>query len=179
MFSSCAQYGVADGSGPEVGSIYNDIQQIAQKSGVDHRFILAVTMEESNGCVRIPTSIAPDANPSIYDPGLTQPYGCCYTCNTSERDEYNEHLCVVIHALEMSNLVLNSNMYPVVLKHHLTDTIRHTIQEGAVSIDSGDGVATLLKVNQSQGATDAQTFYIATRVRQALETYPPKTQEFF
>jgi hypothetical protein len=45
MFSSCSQFGVPNDSGPEVGAIWNAIQQVAAETGVDHRFILAVIMQ--------------------------------------------------------------------------------------------------------------------------------------
>ena len=93
MFASCGNDGLANDSGPEVGSIYNGIQQIAQQSGVDHRFILAVIMQESNGCVRIGTTIDPSG--TIYNPGLMQDFDGYYTCNTSQNDEYHENLGVV------------------------------------------------------------------------------------
>ena len=57
MFSSCANNGWgANDSGPEVGDIYDAIQDAATKTKVDHRFILAVIMQESGGCVRAPTT---------------------------------------------------------------------------------------------------------------------------
>lgn len=46
MFSSCGQFNQAANSGPEVGAIYDGIQAIAQQSKLDHRFILAVIMQE-------------------------------------------------------------------------------------------------------------------------------------
>jgi len=54
MFSSCGwnSWG-ADDSGPEVGAIYDSIQQVATETSVDHRFILAVIIQESGGCVRV------------------------------------------------------------------------------------------------------------------------------
>lgn len=54
MFGSCGwnTWG-ADDSGPEVGAIYNAIQQVALETKVDHRFILATIIQESGGCVRV------------------------------------------------------------------------------------------------------------------------------
>ena len=104
MFSSCANdgfqdhngNGVANDSGPEVGAIYDGIQAIAQQSGVDHRFILAVIMyevlssiyskptwrtnnefyrQESGGCVRVPSTANGYSNP-----GLMQSFQGYYTC---------------------------------------------------------------------------------------------------
>ena len=53
MSTSCSAFGVPNNSGPEIGSIYNAIQKVAAESKVDHRYILAVIMQESGGCVRV------------------------------------------------------------------------------------------------------------------------------
>jgi len=77
MFTSCSQqYGQADDSGPEVGAIWNAIQQVSKETFVDHRFILALIMQESSGCVRAPTS-----NFGVRNPGLMQDHNGFYTCN--------------------------------------------------------------------------------------------------
>ncbi|SMR63245.1 unnamed protein product [Zymoseptoria tritici ST99CH_3D1] len=47
MFTSCAQWSVPNNSGEEVGDIWNAIQQFSGETGVDHRFILAIMMQES------------------------------------------------------------------------------------------------------------------------------------
>lgn len=77
MFSSCSQYSQANDDGPEVGSIYNAIQQVAVETKVDHRFILAVILQESGGCVRVPTS-----NFGVRNPGLMQDHNGDATCNS-------------------------------------------------------------------------------------------------
>lgn len=40
-------------SGEEVGAIWNAIEEVAAETNVDHRFILAVILQESGGCVRV------------------------------------------------------------------------------------------------------------------------------
>jgi hypothetical protein len=77
MFQSCSQFGQADDSGPEVGEIWNAIESVAQSTGVDHRFILAVIMQESGGCVRVPTT-----NYGVRNPGLMQDHDGDGTCNS-------------------------------------------------------------------------------------------------
>ncbi len=77
MFQSCSQFGQADDSGPEVGAIWNSIESVAQSTGVDHRFILAVIMQESGGCVRAPTT-----NYGVRNPGLMQDHNGSGTCNS-------------------------------------------------------------------------------------------------
>lgn len=77
MFASCDQFNQPNDSGPEVGAIYDSIQQIATETLVDHRFILAVIMQESGGCVRVPTS-----NYGVRNPGLMQDHDGDGTCNS-------------------------------------------------------------------------------------------------
>lgn len=77
MTSSCKQYGQPNNSGPEIGDIYNSIQTVAQETLLDHRFILAVMIQESGGCVRAPTS-----NYGVRNPGLMQDHNGSGTCNS-------------------------------------------------------------------------------------------------
>lgn len=77
MFSACGQYNQPNDSGPEVGAIYDSIQSIATQTKVDHRFILAVIMQESGGCVRVPTSFG-----GVRNPGLMQDHDGDGTCNS-------------------------------------------------------------------------------------------------
>jgi hypothetical protein len=59
MFSSCGWNGWgANDNGGEVGAIYDAIQQIAIETSVDHRFILAIIIQESGGCVRVRCFVA-------------------------------------------------------------------------------------------------------------------------
>ncbi|OAQ64366.1 glycoside hydrolase [Pochonia chlamydosporia 170] len=77
MFNSCGWNGWgANDSGPEVGAIWDGIQKAASATGVDHRFILAVIMQESNGCVRVPTT-----NYGVRNPGLMQDHNGGASCN--------------------------------------------------------------------------------------------------
>lgn len=76
MFHSCEWMNVPDNSGPEVGAIWDGIQKAAGSTGVDHRFILAVIMQESGGCVRVRTT-----NYGVRNPGLMQDHNGYYTCN--------------------------------------------------------------------------------------------------
>lgn len=77
MFTSCSQFNVPDDNGPEVGAIWDGVQQVAAETGLDHRFILAVIMQESGGCVRAPTS-----NYGVRNPGIMQTHNGGGTCNS-------------------------------------------------------------------------------------------------
>lgn len=63
----------------ETSDLYDAIKQVAHETRVDHRFILAVVMEETRGCVRANGSID-DAAPST---GLLQGYKGTHTCNSN------------------------------------------------------------------------------------------------
>ncbi|KAK1249604.1 hypothetical protein MKX08_009607 [Trichoderma sp. CBMAI-0020] len=78
MFASCQNLETpqANDSGPEVGAIWDGIQMAAAATGVDHRMILAIIMQESHGCVRVNTS-----NFGVRNPGLMQDHNGAATCN--------------------------------------------------------------------------------------------------
>lgn len=112
---SCNQWGVAVDSDAEITSIYNAIQSVAASTLVDHRFILAVMLQESGGCVRVPTTFG-----SVPNPGLMQDHDGSATCWSNNADN-----------------VVVQNPCPA-------DTITQMIQEGTGGTASGDGLAQCL-----------------------------------
>ncbi|KAJ6085844.1 hypothetical protein N7486_010125 [Penicillium sp. IBT 16267x] len=76
MSASCAQFGVADNSDDENANLKQAIQAVATSSGVDPRFILAIVMQESNGCVRVQTT-----DNGVVNPGLMQSHDGTGSCN--------------------------------------------------------------------------------------------------
>nr|POE48892.1 hypothetical protein CFP56_38989 [Quercus suber] len=141
--ASCSQYGVPNNSDDEIQSIFNAIEQVAQSSGVDHRFILAIILNESTGCVRVPTTSVAVSGGTIYNPGLMQDHDGHFTCNTATNDEYNQGLGVVSPCPQ--------------------ESITGMIMDGTVGTDAGDGLATLINDAQGAGATDAQIYYLAAQ----------------
>jgi len=73
---SCTQFGQENNSDEENDDIKSAIQSVASSSGVDARFILAVMMQESKGCVRTPTT-----NYGVNNPGLMQSHDGAGSCN--------------------------------------------------------------------------------------------------
>jgi hypothetical protein len=65
----------ADDSSTEIDDINTAIVQLAGSTGVDERFILAIMMQESEGCVRVPTT-----NNGVVNPGLMQSHDGTGTC---------------------------------------------------------------------------------------------------
>jgi hypothetical protein len=64
-----------DDSSTEIADIQTAIEQVASSTGVDERFILAIMMQESKGCVRVPTT-----NNGVVNPGLMQSHDGSGTC---------------------------------------------------------------------------------------------------
>lgn len=77
MTGSCSQFGVPNNSDQEIQDISTAIQTVAGETGVDPRFILAIVLQESNGCVRAPTT-----NYGVNNPGLMQDYNGAASCNS-------------------------------------------------------------------------------------------------
>ncbi|TQV91568.1 muramidase [Cordyceps javanica] len=76
MQKSCGWNGWgADNSAAEISNIKNAISQVSGESGVDKRFILAVMMQESKGCVRVPTT-----DNGVRNPGLMQSHNGSGSC---------------------------------------------------------------------------------------------------
>lgn len=61
-------------------AIYNGIQLAANATGVDHRLILAVIMQESHGCPRVNTT-----NLGVRNPGLMQNHNGDASCNDNKK----------------------------------------------------------------------------------------------
>ena len=53
MQQSCANWNVPNDSTDEIANMKTAINNVASSSGVDPRFLLAIIMQESNGCVRV------------------------------------------------------------------------------------------------------------------------------
>lgn len=77
MSASCANFGFENDSEDEINDIKNAIQSVSTSSGVDARFILAIVMQESTGCVRVGGT-----NNGVFNPGLMQSHNGKGTCNS-------------------------------------------------------------------------------------------------
>ncbi|KAJ2982947.1 hypothetical protein NQ176_g1050 [Zarea fungicola] len=72
---SCSSFGQANNSPAESADLKSAILSVAQSSSIDPRFILAIVMQESNGCVRAPTT-----NYGVTNPGLMQSHDGASSC---------------------------------------------------------------------------------------------------
>jgi hypothetical protein len=59
-----------------MNEISTAVQSVGASTGIDPRFIFAILMQESNGCVRAPTT-----NYGVRNPGLMQSHNGAGTCN--------------------------------------------------------------------------------------------------
>jgi len=149
---SCSQFSQQNPSPAEIKGIHDGINTVALETKVDHRFILAVIMQESKGCVRVwsTTSPGPDA---VVNPGLMQDHDGKANCNANAQ-----------HATGgvVQNPCPNS-------------TITQMIRDGTDGTAAGDGLAQTL--NQAAGtltgtnststngtSTSGTAFYRAARL---------------
>ncbi|XWW93010.1 hypothetical protein V2A60_000938 [Cordyceps javanica] len=72
---SCTSFNQANNSPEEIADLKSAIETVSKSSGVDARFILAVVMQESNGCVRAPTT-----SYGVTNPGLMQSHNGANSC---------------------------------------------------------------------------------------------------
>lgn len=77
ILSSSAQFSVPATNPLELTSIHTAILSAANSTGLDARFILAILLQESGGCVRAPTT-----NYGVRNPGLMQDHDGAATCNS-------------------------------------------------------------------------------------------------
>ena len=74
---SCEQFDQADNTDQENNDLKAAIQKSASSSGLDDRFILAIVMQESKGCVRVWTT-----DNGVTNPGLMQSHDGSGSCNS-------------------------------------------------------------------------------------------------
>lgn len=134
----------SDTTNTEIAMIWDAIQAAATKSGVDHRFILAVMMQESKGCVRVYRTANGNGNP-----GLMQDHVGPNDCNPMGKGDYS-HMIFPCPA----------------------DKINGMIEDGVGGTMAGAGLAeylnTAVAAGQAVGATNmnggnAQVYYQAAR----------------
>jgi len=69
-----------DNSADETSEIKSAIQSVSSSSGVPANYIFAVVMQESHGCVRVPSTSSAQG---VGNPGLMQSHSGQGTCNTN------------------------------------------------------------------------------------------------
>ncbi|KAK5120364.1 hypothetical protein LTR85_006303 [Meristemomyces frigidus] len=82
MNSSCSAFAVQSNSLAENEDILDAIGKESAASGVDKRFVLAIIMQESKGCVRVATTYSPGDD--VRNPGLMQTHNGSGTCSGTQ-----------------------------------------------------------------------------------------------
>lgn len=83
MQNTCAWNNYGDNNSPtELQEMHDAIQQVSGEAQVDPRFILAIILQESNGCVRVHTT--GNINSNIFNPGLMQDHSGPNACNNAD-----------------------------------------------------------------------------------------------
>lgn len=158
---------VSNDSEDEIGKIWDAIEQVAQETYVDHRFILATIMQESGGCVRVSTT-----NYGVRNPGLMQDHDGDATCNSDISPYTVQTPCppdvitqMVRDGSKLTYTVPTSPLsFPIESQYtHQTreKSNTHLPPSTAAGTASGDGLANC--INES-GASDASAFYKAARI---------------
>ncbi|KAI6831728.1 hypothetical protein KC340_g7477 [Hortaea werneckii] len=139
MQASCAAWNVPNDSDEEIADLKTAILDLASSTGVDARFILAIVMQESTGCVRVITT-----QYSHFNPGLMQSHNGTGSCNTNMA-------AVGLPGVETEGSVQTPCPY---------SEIHQMIEDGTAGTSSGDGLQQLLA---AQANTDVSRFYRAAR----------------
>jgi hypothetical protein len=124
MRGSCDMFKTPRNSEQEMIDLRKAIIEAGKSSAVDVRFILAIVLQESGGCVRAPTTASPDD--LIRNPGLMQDHNGDGTCNDSKRGGVK-------------------NPCP-------QDQITQMITDGVLGTKTGDGLKQTLQQARGEGA---------------------------
>ena len=133
---SCSQFGQPNNSPTEIADLKSAIQKVSESTGVDSRFILAIVMQESVGCVRVWST-----SYSVVNPGLMQSHDGI-SCNTARAAG--------------GAIVENGTASVPCSSNAITQMISDVVKGTA----SGPGLSQLL---HKAGGTDAQAYYKAAR----------------
>jgi hypothetical protein len=79
LLKGCAAFSVPENSQLEVDNLKPAILSVAKETNMDPRFILAILTQESNGCLRVHTTVSPDG--TVRNPGPFQDHDGDHTCN--------------------------------------------------------------------------------------------------
>ncbi|WPH04221.1 Hypothetical protein R9X50_00711000 [Acrodontium crateriforme] len=143
MKVSCSQWGVDDNTDEEVADMKGAIVEISKAAEVDPRFVLAIIMQESTGCVRVITT-----QYSVSNPGLMQSHAGNGTCNTNS---------AAVGAVGTDRAAAANT----ILSPCPQSEIKQMITDGTNGTASGDG---LKQVLSKAGGTNASRYYKAARM---------------
>ena len=125
----------SDTTNPEIALIWGAIQAVAVKSGVDHRFILAIMMQESGGCVRVYQTANTNGNP-----GLMQDHDGPNNCNPLPKGDYSQMVspCPAGSINGMVEDGVGGTLAGAGLAEYLNMAVAHGQQAGFSKMDGGN-----------------------------------------
>ncbi|KAF2214683.1 hypothetical protein CERZMDRAFT_90188 [Cercospora zeae-maydis SCOH1-5] len=141
--AACKYWEVPENSPMEIAVLLDLIPRISEEGGVDPRVVLAMILQESHGCLRVPETLGSHRNS-----GVLQSHNGNGTCNTN-----------VIEAGEpgpMKNPHLVSVDCP-------SSQIETMIRDGVLGTRAGRGVMQLMDQEHGLGYLDAQMWYRVAR----------------
>lgn len=140
MKSSCSNnWNVPDDTDTEIAEMRDTILSVGADTGMDPRFILAIIMQESSGCVRVITTSYSHANP-----GLMQSFNGTGTCNPNNAEA------------DLPGVTSTGVQTPCPASE-----IRQQILDGTNGTVWGPG---LVQDMQQQGHTDVSGYYRTARL---------------
>ncbi|KAJ3496677.1 hypothetical protein NLG97_g2480 [Lecanicillium saksenae] len=158
--SAWATFDSLDDSAAEIADIKSAVTSIAGRAGIDPRFVLAIVMQESKGCVRVPTTVSPDGG--VINPGLMQTHNGKGTCAGRQPCPASS----IIQMIEDGTLGTSSGDG---LKQTL-ETAKRATGDGAARMYYtaariyNSGSATYAKLQDGRGATNCYASDVANRL---------------
>lgn len=150
MQESCENnWQVPNDSANEIADMKAAIKDIGTAQGVDPRFILAIIMQESNGCVRVITT-----NYGVRNPGKR-------ICSRSRITSFSVTKFSLSGLMQDHNGNGTCNDAGVVQNPCPEAEIYQMIEDGTAGTSSGDGLVQCLA---ETGVTDVSKYYRAARI---------------
>ena len=154
-------FNVPNNSDQEIDFLKQAVIQASDQTGIDKRFILAIAMQESNGCVHVHSTVSPDGK--VRNPGLMQDHDGDHTCNL-HKDNNNARIKTIKTSFE-SYAWNADNM----LANCPEEMITGMINDGVQGTTAGDGLKQTLQkalaavgpvINKRQASTLSPTMAI-------------------
>jgi hypothetical protein len=158
--AGCETWGVADNTSSEISELESVIRSVAAVAGIDPRFVLAVVMQESKGCVRVITT-----NGAVNNPGLMQSHNGPGSCNT--QGQVQDPVSDILRVAYSWGVFRSSSLRPQIRNADSEffqcpeSEIRQMVSDGVQGTPSGDG---LVQAMSEAGTSGAQQYYRAARI---------------
>lgn len=143
MKIGCEQWGVPNDSDQEIADMKAAILSVSNITSIDARFILAIIMQESVGCVRVITTAWSHANP-----GLMQSFNGTGTCNGNAAN-------IAIPGVDASAQVWTPCP---------ADRIEQQVLDGTNGTVWGPGLRQDMEIASQNATSDAQAYYRTARI---------------